>query len=77
MGRPPTKAQAVRAVQRAGFVPLRDEPARREVPEDRRGTASTERSEGDGVPDGIRTRVLALKGPRPDLWTTGTRVVRT
>ena len=30
---------------------------------------STER----GVPSGIRTRVSALKGPRPDPWTMGTR----
>ena len=26
---------------------------------------TTEHREGDGVPNGIRTRVLALKGPRP------------
>ena len=26
-----------------------------------------------GVPSGIRTRVSALKGPRPDPWTMGTR----
>ncbi len=30
------------------------------------------RNVSSGVPDGIRTRVLALKGPRPNPWTTGT-----
>ena len=28
-----------------------------------------------GVPSGIRTRVLALKGPRPGPWTMGTHEV--
>ena len=31
---------------------------------------------GFGVPDGIRTRVTAVKGRCPDHWTTGTQRAR-
>src|SRR5262245_31846043 len=47
-----------------GFVPT-DSPKASRMPEDRQWRPSTERSEGVGVPDGIRTRVTALKGRRP------------